>query len=249
MKIATWNVNGIRAREAQFQAWIQQDAPEVVCLQEIKAGPLQVPPTLCELPDYWCYWHGSGGYSGVGLHISRKVSVERPEFVHPPFDHETRIVEAKVGGITFISVYVPNGGKDFDAKMRFLTSINDYIHKKHLAGEQLVICGDVNVALTDQDVHPKERKPQSIGQRTDERELFQKILGSGVVDVMRKLHPNDDQIFTWWPPWRNMRQRNIGWRIDYVLASKQLSERISQCVVLREIGSSDHAPVVATLQL
>jgi exodeoxyribonuclease-3 len=247
MKIATWNVNGIRAREAQFQAWLQTDAPEVVCLQEIKAGPLQIPPAICDLQDYWCYWHGAGGYSGVGLHISKRFSPERPEFIHPSFDHETRIVEARVGAVTFVSVYVPNGGKDFEAKMKFLESMNDYVRIKHNAGEQIVICGDVNIALTDRDVHPKERKPRAIGQLPEERKLLQKILDSGVVDVLRAHHPDDDGLFTWWAPWRNMRQRNIGWRLDYVLASAPLAEKISQCDVLRDIGTSDHAPVVATL--
>ena len=247
MRIATWNVNGIRAREVQFQDWIKQTTPDVVCLQEIKAGPLQIPQTLCEIEGYWCYWHGMGGYSGVGLHISKEFSQERPEFTHPMFDYENRIVEAKVNGITFISVYVPNGGKDFDAKMRFLGSLDDYVREKNTAGEPLIVCGDMNVALTDQDVHPKERKPRAFGQRPDERALFQKILDAGVVDVMRRLHPDDDQIFTWWAPWRNMRERNIGWRLDYVLASPMLAERIPECTVLRQIGTSDHAPVIASL--
>jgi exodeoxyribonuclease-3 len=157
-------------------------------------------------------------------------------------------VEGKVGSITFVSVYVPNGGKDFPAKMRFLSSLKDYIEDRRSRGEQIVVCGDMNVALTDQDVHPKERKPRAFGQRPDERELLQKILDAGVVDVLRKLHPNDDQIFTWWAPWRNMRQRNIGWRLDYVLASPSLAEKISSCEVLREIGTSDHAPVIAQMQ-
>jgi exodeoxyribonuclease III len=107
----------------------------------------------------------------------------------------------------------------------------------------------MNVAHTDQDVHPKERKPRAFGQRPDERELFQKVLDSGVVDVMRALHPNDDQLFTWWAPWRNMRERNIGWRLDYVLASRPLAEKIPECSILREIGTSDHAPVIANLQI
>ncbi len=247
MKIATWNVNGIRARELQFQTWLQETRPEVVCLQEIKAGPLQIPEALCELPGYWCYWHGAGGYSGVGLHISKEFSPDRPTFSHPLFDYETRIVEGRVGDTTFLSVYVPNGGKDFEAKMRFLGSLDDYVREKHSRGEKFIICGDMNVALTDQDVHPKERKPRAFGQRPDERELFQKILDAGVVDVLRKLHPDDDQIFTWWAPWRNMRQKNIGWRLDYVLATPSLADKITECTVLREIGTSDHAPVMAQL--
>ena len=245
MRIATWNVNGIRAREAQFQTWLKEAKPEVVCLQEIKAGPLQIPPLLCEMQGYWCYWHGLGGYSGVGLHISKEFSPEHPEFSHPVFDYETRIVEGKVRDTTYISVYVPNGGKDFEAKMRFLHSLNDYVREKTSQNEKIIICGDMNVALTDQDVHPKERKPRAVGQLPEERELLQTIMNNGVVDVLRKLHPDDDGLFTWWAPWRNMRQRNIGWRLDYVLASPAVAEKIPECIVLREVGTSDHAPVVA----
>src|SRR2546430_7959160 len=88
MKIATWNVNGIRARQGELQQWIDRERPDVVCLQEIKATSGQVPAALCEMEGYWCYWHGGKGYSGVGLHISKAVAPERPLFVHPAFDYE-----------------------------------------------------------------------------------------------------------------------------------------------------------------
>jgi exodeoxyribonuclease-3 len=114
-----------------------------------------------------------------------------------------------------------------------------------LAGRQLVLCGDFNVARTDMDVHPKERKPGVIGQRPDERALLEQIVGHGLVDVHRTMEPQNADLFTWWAPWRNMRQRNIGWRLDMVLASKALADRTVSCVVQREFGSSDHGPVVA----
>ena len=89
LKIATWNVNGIRARQAQVQEWIERERPDVVCLQEIKAASDQVPAALCEMEGYWCYWHGGKGYSGVGLHVSKAIAPERPLFSHPDFDYET----------------------------------------------------------------------------------------------------------------------------------------------------------------
>jgi len=245
MKIATWNVNGIRARQAQCIEWIERDRPDVICLQEIKAGSEQVPPALCEMEGYWCYWHGGKGYSGVGLHVSKLRFPEKPVFSHPDFDHETRIVTAQMGDLAVASVYVPNGGKDFEAKMRFLNAMEMYTAAKEQSGETLVICGDLNVARTDMDVHPKEKKP-IIGQLPQERALLEKIIGHNLVDVGRALDPNNDQLFTWWAPWRNMRQRNIGWRLDYVLASKPMAEKAKECVVLKDFGTSDHAPVVAT---
>ena len=245
MKIATWNVNGIRARQAQVQEWIDREQPDVICLQETKASLDQLPVWLCELPGYWCYWHGGKGYSGVALHIRRGFSADRPSFSHPAFDYESRIVTADVGGTTFASVYVPNGGKDFPAKMRFLESFEQFAAELQAAGRRAVICGDINIARTDIDVHPKERKPRAIGQLPEERALLERLLSHGLVDTGRALEPENDGLFTWWAPWRNMRERNIGWRLDYVIASQPIFDCVQSCVVQRDVGTSDHAPVVA----
>ncbi len=252
MKIATWNVNGIRARQAQLQAWIARERPDVVCLQEIKAASDQVPAALCEMEGYWCYWHGGKGYSGVGLHISQAIAPERPAFSHPGFDRENRIVTAGVrtacGDLTVASIYVPNGGKDFPAKMRFLDAMDAYAASFQATNRLLVLCGDLNVARTDRDVHPKERKPRAIGQLPEERAIIERILSRGLVDLGRALDPDNDGLFTWWAPWRNLRQRNIGWRLDYVLASTALAARAAACPVMKDVGTSDHAPVMATFR-
>ena len=248
MKIATWNVNGIRARQVQVIEWIQRDQPDVLCLQELKATPEQVPEPLREMPDYWCYWHGERAYSGVSLHIRRSLLAGQPPFEHPAFDFETRVVTARVGNLLIGSVYVPNGGKDYAAKLRFLEAMAGYAAECRSRGVDLILCGDMNVTRTDQDVHPKERKPNVIGQRPDERELFERVLESGgMTDVGRSLDPDNDRLFTWWPPWRSMRQNNIGWRLDYILASQAAVGRIRQCSVLAQLGTSDHAPMVAEI--
>ncbi|MCU1228065.1 MAG: Exodeoxyribonuclease [Acidobacteria bacterium] len=247
MKIATWNVNGIRARHEQFLEWVTSAQPDVVCLQELKATVAQVPASICELNGYWCYWHGAAAYSGVGLHLRRDTFPEEPRFSHPAFDHETRIVQADVGDTTFASVYVPNGGKDYNAKIAFMHSLIDYAAAIQRDGRKLVISGDFNIARTDMDVHPKERKPV-IGQRPEERELLEQMIGHGLVDVGRTLNPDDENYFTWWAPWRSMRQRNIGWRLDYVFASESIAKSAISCPSFREIGTSDHAPVVATFE-
>lgn len=248
MKIATWNVNGIRARERQVLELLDRERPDVLCLQELKAKAEQVPETLCRLAGYDCYWHGTAAYSGVGLHIRKDVFPAVPLFSHPAFDHETRIVVAALGDLVLASVYVPNGGKDYAAKLAFLNALDGYAADLQARGQQVVICGDLNVARTDRDVHPKERKPNAIGQRPDERALLERTIAHGLVDVGRALHPDDDNLFTWWAPWRNLRQRNIGWRLDYVLASAALAQRAVACPVLREFGTSDHGPVVATFE-
>jgi exodeoxyribonuclease-3 len=247
MKIATWNVNGIRAREAQLLELVERERPDVLCLQEVKARPDQVPQMLCEMAGYWCAWHCGGPYSGVALLASRAFAAERPPVVHPAFDHEFRIATAEIAGVLFASIYVPNGGKDFAAKLAFLEALDAWAADLAAAGKPAVLCGDLNVAHHDRDVHPKERKPGAIGQRPDERAIFDRILSRGLVDVGRALHPDADDFFTWWAPWRNLRQRNIGWRIDYQLQSAALAARARTCRSLREFGTSDHAPLVVEL--
>jgi exodeoxyribonuclease-3 len=246
MKIATWNVNGIRARETQLCEWLERDRPDVVCLQELKAEPAQI-PARCSLDDYYVYWHGLRAYSGVSLHFRKSLFDAAPQFSHPAFDMESRIVQAQWGNVVFASVYVPNGGKDYAAKLAFLSQLALWTKARHDEGREVVVCGDINIARDDIDVHPRERKAGVIGQRPEERELFAKLLGEHLVDVGRALAPDSTDLYTWWPPWRNMRQRNIGWRIDYILAAPTIASRVETCVVLSEIGTSDHAPVMATI--
>jgi exodeoxyribonuclease-3 len=200
------------------------------------------------LPEYWSCWHGERAYSGVGLLVRRDFVQDQPAFTYPHFDFETRIVVARVENLLIGSVYVPNGGKDYAAKLRFLEEMERYASACRSQGADLLLCGDMNVTRTDMDVHPKERKPNAIGQRPDERALFERVIGTGgLIDVGRAMDPDNDHLFTWWPPWRGLRQKNIGWRLDYILASRAATNRITQCSVLAQLGTSDHAPVIANL--
>jgi exodeoxyribonuclease-3 len=246
VKIATWNINGVRARQAQVLELIERERPDIICLQELKAKPEQVPQALSDLGSYWCYWHAASAYSGVALHLAKARFPTPPQFSHPPFDQETRIVQATLSDLVVASVYVPNGGKDYEAKLAFIRAMEGHVAALHAAGRTVVLCGDLNVTRTDRDVHPKERKPNAIGQRTDERALLARVIGQRLVDVGRALDPDNDNLFTWWAPWRNLRQRNIGWRLDYVLASPNMACRAVACTVLREFGTSDHGAVIAT---
>ena len=242
MKIATWNVNGIRARAAEVLSLIEREQPDVLCLQEIKSSPESVPEPIASMAGYWCFWHGHKGYSGVSIHLRKSTFPGRPRFSHPEFDRETRIVEAAAGDLRFASIYVPNGGKDFDAKLRFLEGLEKYA----ASPGSKILCGDLNVAFEERDVHPKLRKEGQIGTTAVERELFSKMLGHGLVDLARKFAPDDDRLFSWWAPWRNLKDRNIGWRIDYVLTSGVIADKAQSYASQREFGTSDHGPQVAT---
>ncbi|MBM2812444.1 MAG: exodeoxyribonuclease Xth [Chloroflexi bacterium] len=245
MKIATWNVNGIRARQAQFLAWLDDEQPDAICLQELKAAPPQIAQTLLELPGYVGRWHCAGPYSGVSLLLREDTFGSEPVFGHPSFDRDTRVVQAGGSDLTIASVYVPNGGKDYQDKLRFLGQMTEWVADTLASGTQLVLCGDMNVTRGEIDVHVRERNTKLVGQREDERQLFERLLATGLTDVTRTLYPDDDEFFTWWAPWRNHRDRNVGWRIDYVLAAESLAKRAVDCVVRRAVGTSDHGPVVA----
>jgi len=204
------------------------------------------------MQGYFCYWHGGKGYSGVAMQVRMDLVAERPAFTHPPFDYENRIVtvdlESHLGPVTVASVYVPNGGKDFKAKMQFLEAMDAYAAGRQHDARALVLMGDMNVARTERDVHPKERKPRAIGQLPEERAIIERLLTRGLADVGRQVDPDNDGLFTWWAPWRNMRERNIGWRLDYVFASDALAARVTRCPVQRDVGTSDHAPVVVVME-
>ena len=253
MKLATWNVNGIRARQGQLLDWLAVERPDVVCLQEIKANLDQLTFELRDVEGYWAHWHGGKGYSGVALLVARSLAPEPPPLAHPAFDVEQRACTIAVptgqGDVTIASVYVPNGGKDYPAKLTFLEGLDAWVAESMAMGRSLILCGDLNVARSDMDIHPKERKPGQVGARPDERALFERMLSHGLVDVARAMDPANDNLFTWWAPWRNLRQRNIGWRIDYVLASAAIAARVRTITVQREIGTSDHGPVVAEIDV
>jgi len=249
LKVITWNVNGIRAREREVLALVERERPDVLCLQEVKASPDLVPAALSEMDGYFCYWHGQKAYSGVALHVSRRSFPRGLRYAHPAFDHESRIVTATAGHVVFASIYLPNGGKDFDAKIRFLTALGDFAAEAERDGTALVLMGDLNVAREARDVHAKLRKPEQIGQTPGERALLERVIANGLVDLSRKFHPDDDALFTWWAPWRNMRERNIGWRLDYVLAHASLADAAVSCTAERAFGTSDHAPVTAVFDV
>ena len=236
------------ARQAQLLEWLAAEKPDIVCLQEIKASLDQLTFELRDIDGYWSYWHGEKGYSGVALLVSKSVAGALPVCSHPGFDFEQRIACATVpspaGDVMIASVYVPNGGKDFDAKMRFLQALESFVAEAKHDGKQVILCGDLNVALEERDIHLKLRKPGLIGATPEERALLARIIGNGLVDVHRIFEGANDNLFTWWAPWRQMKEKNIGWRIDYVLASRALADRATSAVVQRQVGSSDHGPVV-----
>jgi exodeoxyribonuclease-3 len=248
MKISTWNVNGIRARELQVLDWVAREQPDILCLQEIKATAAQVPEPLTGLPDYHSVWHGGPrGYSGVSLHVRRSACAAAPPCTPTVFDVEFRAIELALGPLRVLSVYVPNGNRDLPGKIRFLHALVDHAAAARAAGHQLLVCGDLNVARTDMDVHERMRNPRAVGQLAEERALLEAIIDHDLSDLLRAFDPDNPGLFTWWPPWREERRKNHGWRLDYILASRSLPA--ASCRVLADVGTSDHAPVAAEIAI
>ena len=246
MKIITWNVNGIRARFSEVAELCRREQPDILCLQEIKATAAQVPEPLTGLPDYHSVWHGGPrGYSGVSLHVRRSACAAAPSCTPTAFDVEFRAIELALGPLRVLSVYVPNGNRDLPGKIRFLRALVGHAGAARTAGHQLLVCGDLNVARTDMDVHERMRNPRAVGQLAEERALLEAIIDHDLSDLLRAFDPDNPGLFTWWPPWREERRKNHGWRLDYILASRSLPA--ASCRVLADVGTSDHAPVAAEI--
>ncbi|MEC9486960.1 MAG: exodeoxyribonuclease III [Prosthecochloris sp.] len=247
MNIATWNINGIRARNTALQQWIGRNAPDILVMQEIKAGEDSIPPEILSLEGYRSFWNASSvrkGYSGVGLLVSDRIDESRFEI--PDFDIENRTVVLHAGAMSLIGTYVPRGDGEshYAVKLRYFEEMTAYITGLLSSGREVIVTGDMNVAHTDLDVHHSQNKPGATGLRPEERAAVDSLLASGLQDVMRERHPGVAGLYTWWPYWRGARERNLGWRIDCFYLSSGLVGQVADLHVDTGERSSDHAPVV-----
>lgn len=251
MRIASWNVNGIRARHEALCAWLDRISPDIVVLQEIKAGEPEIPATVTRFPGYMKFWNGSQfkkGYSGVGL-LLRDGACHGTSFEIPAFDVENRTAVLHCEAFSLVGTYVPRGDgpEHYAIKLAYLEELRRYVAGLLAAGREIVLAGDMNVALRDIDVHRSQNKPGATGLRPEERASIDAHLALGLCDVMRDLNPEKRDLFTWWPNWRLARERNLGWRIDCFYLSPGLASRVATASVDLDERSSDHAPVVLEL--
>ena len=248
MKITTWNVNGIRAalRHGMLD-WVEKLSPDVLCLQETKAKPDQVDAEFHALDGYTSFWHSAvrPGYSGVAT-LARLV----PDETHvglgiPLFDDEGRVLHHRFANVHLFNVYFPNGQRGLDRvgfKLDFYKQFLEITQALQAAGEEVIICGDFNTAHTEIDLaNPKENVTTS-GFLPEERVWIDYYLASGLIDPYRYLYPDRIQ-YTWWTYRFGARQRNIGWRIDYFMVSKNLIDRVKDVTIHNEVDGSDHCPV------
>lgn len=255
MRVVTYNVNGIRAAlKKDWLGWLKEVNPDVVCLQEIKANPDQVPEVqLLEDMGYNHYWYPAQkkGYSGTA--ILTKLLPEHIEYGcgNEDYDFEGRVIRVDYKDLSIMSVYFPSGTTGDirqDFKYRFLDDFYTYAHELLLTKPNLLICGDFNICHRAIDIHNPKSNANSSGFLPEEREWMEKFINSGFVDTFRILNPEPHQ-YTWWSYRAGARARNLGWRIDYIMASSSVYPRVQRAAILSDAVHSDHCPVVVDLSI
>lgn len=247
-KIITYNVNGIRAAISKnLIQWIEQVNPDIMCFQETKAQPEQIPTLEFEALGYQCFWHSAQkkGYSGVGI-----ITKHKPDFVVygmgiEKYDNEGRVIRADYADISVICVYHPSGtsgDERQDFKMQWLDDFYNYINNLRKTRPNLIICGDFNICHKPIDIHDPVRNANSSGFLPEEREWVSKFLAADMIDTHRVFNQQAHQ-YTWWSFRTNARARNLGWRIDYNMVTKTLENKLKNSEILSEAVHSDHCPV------
>lgn len=252
MKIISYNVNGVRAAmRKDLIGWLKNAEPDVLCLQEIKANPEQFDETEFHEAGYpYCYWYPAEkkGYSGVAI-----ISKIKPDHVEygtgiPYMDAEGRNLRADFGDFSVMSLYLPSGTNSarLDFKLTYMADFHKYIDGLRKERPNLVICGDYNICHEAIDIHDPVRLKNTSGFLPVEREWLDGFINSGLVDSFRHVHP-EEVTYSWWSYRGGSRARNKGWRLDYLLVSEPLKEKIERAVILTEAVHSDHCPVLVEL--
>lgn len=251
-KILTYNVNGIRAAISKgFLTWMQQVDPDVICLQEIKASPDQIPLMEFEMLGYNTYWYPAQkkGYSGVAILCKKEPEQVVYGMGIQKYDDEGRFMRADFGDVSVISVYHPSGssGDERQAfKMIWLEDFLNYTQELRKLRPHLVLSGDYNICHKPIDIHDPIRNANSSGFLPEEREWMSKFLSYGYIDTFREFNQSPKQ-YTWWSYRANARAKNLGWRIDYNMVTDSLFDKLKRSVILPDAMHSDHCPVLLEL--
>lgn len=251
MRIVSWNVNGLRAcAKKGFLDFLQDSQADVMCLQEVRAFPEQLPDSVLQPPG----WHvhispaQRPGYSGVAIYSRQPPNRVEKLLGVPEYDEEGRFLLAHFGRMAVASVYFPKGsGKDRDNsrvpyKLGFYRAVFDRIEQLKKRGP-VYVTGDYNTAHTEIDLARPKTNKKSSGFLPEERDELTRWLDAGWVDTFRHQHPNEPDHYTWWRQFGGAREANVGWRIDYVLASPGGAKRVRDAFIWPQVTGSDHCPI------
>ncbi len=254
MHIISWNTNGLRATAKQgFFTPLFENNPDVLCLQETKAEPEQLPENVRNVPGYFSYFshpETKKGYSGVAIYTK-----EKPEEVFygmgvKKLDDEGRLIGIKLKNFTIINCYFPNGGQGPERlkyKLEFYDAFLKFILKLRKKGENVIFCGDVNTAHEAIDLARPKENEENTGFLPIERAWLDKVIKNNFVDVWRNLNPDRKDVYTYWDQKTRARDRNVGWRIDYFFVDKKILSKIKNAGMLNDYYGSDHCPLWITL--
>jgi len=250
MKIATWNINGLRSGFEKFNEFITAESPDIICLQEVKIADKDLSDSHKNIPGYYCYFaHAQKpGYSGVAIYSRIKPESVIYGLGKDEFDSEGRVILAKFKNFDLLNCYFPHSSRDLARlpyKVRFNEAFLNFI--KGMECNRLIVCGDLNVAHQEIDLaRPKDNR-KNAGFTQIERGWMDKIIASGLIDVYRKMYSEKIE-YTWWANFFHARERNIGWRIDYFLVCKELFKKIRDCQIEKKYFGSDHCPVILEIE-
>ncbi|MCL1836826.1 MAG: exodeoxyribonuclease III [Treponema sp.] len=258
MRIITWNVNGIRAVEKHgFLGWFAKEAPDVLCLNETKAEPGQLSPKLLELEAggkcYKSWWACAKkkGYSGAAIY-SAVPPLEVRFMGKDEFDDEGRTLIAEFDGFTLITAYFPNSqdaGRRLDYKLAYCAAMLRLCNSLVKNGRRFLLCGDYNIAHTPIDLARPKQNEGNPGYLPEERAWMDKFTKAGYVDTFRHFHPGEAGHYSWWSYRPGVRERNIGWRIDYNCVDSAFLPKVKYSIIRPEVMGSDHCPVEIELDI
>jgi exodeoxyribonuclease-3 len=251
MKIATYNVNGVNGRLPVLLRWLEESAPDVVCLQELKAPDEKFPAEAIRAAGYEALWHGQKSWNGVAI-LSRvgEIHETRRGLPGDPDPAQSRYLEAAVNGVLIGALYLPNGnprpGPKFEYKLAWFEALIAHASELLASDLPVMLAGDFNVMPTELDVYKPERWTDDALFAPEVRDAFARLVAQGWTDALRALHPNET-IYTFWDYFRNAYARDAGLRIDHLLLSPTLADRLADAQVDRDVRgwakTSDHAPV------
>lgn len=254
MKLVSWNVNGIRAvAKKNFFEYLENESPDVLCVQETKAHEEQLDETLLTPDGYYTYWHAGEkrGYSGVATFTKKRPKHTASGTDIIPMDTEGRILRCDYDGFALYNIYFPNGGRGEERlrfKLDFYERILEHFEQERAKGTPLVICGDVNTAHKEIDLKNPKQNEKTSGFMPIERAWLDKITALGYVDTFRHFHPDEVDQYSWWDMRTGARARNAGWRIDYFIVTPDFLPRCRDAYIQMDVTGSDHAPVVLTIR-
>ena len=250
MRILSWNVNGVRSVAGKgFLAWLEQEKPDVLGIQEMKAKVDQLPPELLSIPGYAAHWFPAErpGYSGVATFSRKPPRSVRLGMGNPEFDKEGRTLVTDHGDLLVVNCYFPNGKSGperLDYKMRFKETIADFCDAlRKREKREIILCGDVNTAHREVDLARPAENVEISGFMPAERAWIDRFLARGWVDSFRALNPDARDAYSWWSFRAGARRRNVGWRIDYHFVSEGLRKSLKRSFINPDVTGSDHCPV------